>query len=299
MTSDNDQLGNGPVYRHGFHAGNYADVHKHVILTLLLERLKRKSPCLCYIDTHAGAGLYGLQSEFAQKEREYETGISRLWRLPDMPEIVHCYLDIVRRVNPRAGCRNNSLRFYPGSPLIAQHLLRKSDHLLLLERDNNESSLLKKRLAGDKRVDVYCCDAFTGLERLLPAGDKQGLVLIDPPYENRCSPAEIINAVIHLRHAWPAAVYAVWYPVYEQQAPVWFGHELHRRDRQCIYVSEFRSLADTGQAHMTGSGMAVINPAEQDTRLIAEVTGWLAAVLKRGTTGRPCCDWLQSETGQK
>jgi len=286
-------------YRHGFHAGNFADVHKHIILALLLDCLKRKSSPFCYIDTHAGCGLYDLQSEFAQKKLEYETGIGRLWSLTDIPDNVGAFLDVVRMVNPGAVCRDNNLRFYPGSPLIAQQLLRKDDRMFLLELHTSELPLLKAQFSSDKRVSVHHRDAWEGLLALIPPQEKRGLVLIDPSYDSKGSFSGLTRAVIRAWHKWPTAVYAVWYPVQKQLPIPQFHYELRQAGIEEILVSEFNTVAPVAPARMTGSGMLIINPPWQSDQPIAEITRWLAGVLDRGAHEKPRCEWLVTGTDQK
>lgn len=286
-------------YRHGFHAGNFADVHKHIILTILLDCLKKKSSPVCYIDTHAGAGMYDLHSEFARKTREYETGIGRLWTLTDLPEAVQPYIDCVRMANPGAVCRDNNLRFYPGSPLIAQHLLRNDDRMLLLELHTTELPLLKAQFAGDKRISVHYRDAWEGLAALVPPRENRGLVLIDPSYEGKDSFAVLTRAVTGAWRKWPSAVYAVWYPLQKNLPIPQLHYELRRSGLQKIFLSEFNTIADGSEKRMTGSGMLIINTPWQSDHSITELTRWLAGVLNRDATIKPRCEWLVSEADQK
>lgn len=200
-------------YQHGYHAGNAADVHKHIALVLLLARLQQKAAPLCYVDTHAGRGIYDLTSPEAQKTREAESGILRLARAvaadsaptsmrastsssdstsssastsssvsdsvpASVPPAVSEYLKLVRSFNV-----GSTLRHYPGSAALARAGLRDGDRAILLERHPQEVAALKRALARDGRISVHARDCYEGLPALLPPPIRRGLVLVDPSYE--------------------------------------------------------------------------------------------------------------------
>ncbi|HEY6967026.1 MAG TPA: 23S rRNA (adenine(2030)-N(6))-methyltransferase RlmJ, partial [Burkholderiales bacterium] len=146
-------------YRHGFHAGNHADVLKHTILVFMLEYLKAKEAPIWFVDTHAGAGAYALDSTFAQKKGEFKEGIGRLWERRDPPPAVSRYLREIHDLNP-----DGALRHYPGSPQIALQMLRPQDRLQLFELHTTESKVLRKHFAAaGRRVSVQAADGFAGL----------------------------------------------------------------------------------------------------------------------------------------
>src|SRR5918993_1866047 len=151
------------AYRHAFHAGNHADGLKHTALTLVLRHMNAKDKPYRLIDTHAGAGGYSLEGRYAQKKGEYERGIGRLWTRTDLPEIVADYVELVRRFNP-----DGVLAQYPGSPAIAQMLLRPQDELRAFELHPTEQKILRSTLAGNPRATVYDGDGFIGLRAQLP-----------------------------------------------------------------------------------------------------------------------------------
>src|SRR5581483_7405736 len=169
-------------YRHGYHAGNFADVVKHLILTLLLKALAHKPAPWAYIDTHAGAGRYDLAAPEPLKTAEYRDGIGRLWAANDLPEECVDYLNLVRALNP-----DGALRYYPGSPWIAHALRRSHDRLVLAERQPQECARLKAVFARAERVSIHCADGVAGIKAWVPPAERRGVVLIDPPYER---PAE-------------------------------------------------------------------------------------------------------------
>lgn len=279
-------------YRHGFHAGNFADVHKHIALMLLLEALKKKDTPFCYIDTHAGCARYDLQSEFAQKNREYETGISRLWNQNDLPVPVAAYLEAVKKMNSGD---NGQLHYYPGSPAIARQLLRPQDRMILMELHPTEAPLLKDYFKDDKQVGVHHRDGFEGLAALVPPREKRGLVFIDPAYEVRDEFERLTAALIDAWHKWPTGMYAVWYPLQQKQPLPRFHYELRKANIKKIFLHEFSVVPDTAPNRLSGTGMIVINPPWQFDVHIKQLLEWLAPVLDRGSYVPARCEWLVPE----
>ena len=279
-------------YRHGFHAGNFVDVHKHITLLLLLKSLKRKKAGFCYIDTHAGCGNYDLQSEYARKNREYETGIGMLWNLADMPAPVAAYVDAVRLANPGFKCRDNQPRFYPGSPVIARQLLRPQDRMVLMELHNTEAPLLHDHFKNDRQVSVHHRDGFEGLPALVPPREKRGLVLIDPSYEIKNEFEILTHSLASAWQKWPTGIYAIWYPLQARQPVPRFHYEVRRAGIRKVFLHEFSVYPDTGPNRLAGSGMLIINPPWQFAEQIKEVLAWLVPLLDRGAQTGFRCAWL-------
>jgi 23S rRNA (adenine2030-N6)-methyltransferase len=195
-------------YQHGYHAGNAADVHKHLTLVLLLQKLRAKDAAFCFVDAHAGRGLYDLDSEAARKTGEAAHGILKLVAATDPPASVCDYLDLVAGHN-----RPGSHRFYPGSALLAQALLREQDRALLLELHPQEVLALKEAMARDRRVSVHKRDCFEGLPALLPPRIRRGLVLLDPSYEIRSEYETVIDLLEQSLSRWSNGIYLLWYPL--------------------------------------------------------------------------------------
>ena len=195
-------------YRHAFHAGNHADVLKHVVLVQLIRYLGQKDKPFWVIDTHAGAGVYDLDAARARKLDEHQGGIGRLWARPDLPVPVADYVELVRRCNP-----GGRLRKYPGSPFLALWTMREQDRLRLFELHGSDARLLRKnfRDAG-KRVIVEGSDGFAGLRALLPPPPRRAVALIDPSYEEKQDYERVIHAVKDALSRFPGGIYAVWYP---------------------------------------------------------------------------------------
>lgn len=282
-------------YRHGFHAGNFVDVHKHITLMLLLEALKKKDSPFCYIDTHAGCARYDLQSEFAQKNREYETGISRLWNLDNFPAPVAAYVNMVKKINSGQSKDQNTLRYYPGSPVIARQMLRSQDRMVLMELHNTEAPILKEYFKSDAQVSVHHRDGFEGLGGIVPPEEKRGLVFIDPAYEIKGEFGQLTKVLIDAWQKWPTGIYAIWYPVQKKQPVPQFHYDLRNSGIKKIFLHEFSVIADTEPNRLSGTGMIIINPPWQFDQQIKKVLDWLVPVLDRGSNLPARTEWLVPE----
>jgi len=244
-------------YRHGFHAGNHADVLKHVVLVQLLAHMAAKEKAFSFVDTHAGAGSYSLGSDFAQKKHEFENGIGRLWKADKLPAAATAYLAQVRAIN-----RDGRLHFYPGSPQVALQMTRPQDRLHLFELHSTESAVLQAFFAdSDRRVTVRAADGFSGLRALLPPPSRRGLVLIDPSYEDKEDYSKVLDTLRDALKRFATGIYAVWYPLVQRK-------ESHRM------AAELENLAGGDWLHASlrvctppedglglyGSGVFVFNP---------------------------------------
>lgn len=271
-------------YRHGFHAGNFADVLKHVVLLEVLDYLKRKPKPLSYIDTHAGAGFYDLGSAFAQKKREFETGIGRLWRGDSGP--LARYLACVRACNP-----DGALARYPGSPAIARTLLAADDRLLLFERHGNEAAALRAWAVGDARITVREEDGFGGCIGLLPPPSRRGVLLMDPSYELASDDDRVVRTLTAAHRRFATGVYLLWYPVVRRTRAEALIAALCATGIRRIERHELGIAADSEGFGMTASGIVVINPPHVLAERMEEILPWLAARL--GTDG---AGYYSSET---
>ncbi|MDT4289965.1 23S rRNA (adenine(2030)-N(6))-methyltransferase RlmJ [Methylomonas sp. MO1] len=264
-------------YRHGFHAGNFADVLKHSLLTLAINALKQKDKPFVYIDTHAGAGKYSFKSEFAQKTGEYQQGIAKLWDTQDAPPELKDYLSAVRAENT-----GRQLVRYPGSPQLVKRLVRAQDRLVLSELHSSDVEALQQLFAGDKQVAVAKEDGLQNLSKKLPPIQKRGLILIDPSYEMRDEYKKIVAALTTAHKHFATGIYALWYPVIDRAATENFMRQLAQtgiprqlRIEHCI--------ADDGPGRgMTGSGMLFINPPWQLDSQAEALLPWLNQILADG-----------------
>lgn len=242
-------------YRHSYHAGNFADVLKHIVLIEILLHLGKKDKAFDYIDTHSGAGLYDLRSAHAEKLQEYQTGIGKL-KADDWPELGH-YFETVKALNP-----DRVLQLYPGSPLIARHFMRPQDRAWCYELHPEDARLLATNMRSDKRVRVMREDGLKGLLTLLPPVSRRGLVLIDPSYEIKSDYDLVTKTVIEAHKKFATGSYAIWYPVVERS-------RIQRMEKQLINsgiknIQRFElGMTDDDSPGMTSSGMIVINPPWQ------------------------------------
>jgi len=282
-------------YRHGFHAGNFADVHKHVALLLLLEHLLQKPAPFYFIDSHAGAGRYDLHSTFARKHCEYDTGIGRLWPLPQVPDAIGRYLDLVRGCNRQQTGTEDVLRFYPGSPWIAHRLLRADDRMVLAELHNTEAPLLKQVFRSDGRVAIHHRDGYEALPGLVPPPSRRGVVLIDPSYELRDEFIQVTQCLERAWRRWAAGIYLLWYPLHRRQPTLAFHRALRRSGIRRILVSELGINDSRLPNRLAGSGLVIINPPWHFETDFAGITLWLEKLL--ATPGHTAADtrWLVAE----
>jgi len=244
-------------YRHAFHAGNHADVLKHFIELQLLRHLLKKDKAFWYIDTHAGAGSYALDSPYAAMHKEYADGIGRLWTRGGLPPPLADYVDLVRSFNP-----DGQLRIYPGSPLLAYPLLREQDRLHLFEMHPADQLLLRQNLgAHGKRVLIQASDGFKALKALLPPAPKRALVFMDPPYEDKQDYRRVIAALDEGLKRFATGVYALWYPKLSRPESRQLPSRLKQlRPDGWLHVALNVSAPASTAAGMHGSGMFVFNP---------------------------------------
>ncbi|MGJ0486808.1 MAG: 23S rRNA (adenine(2030)-N(6))-methyltransferase RlmJ [Methylomicrobium sp.] len=261
-------------YRHAFHAGNFADVLKHLVLMHIIEHLKKKDKPFCYIDTHAGAGLYALDSEFALKNREFETGILKLWRRDDLPIGIQRYVDLVRQFN-----HGQALAHYPGSPSIAATLMRKDDRLFLYDLHSTEFKFLYALFKKDHRIRIFHTDGLTDSLGVLPPKERRGLVLIDPSYELSGDYRAVTETLKKMYKRFATGIYALWYPVIDRQRIRRLERELQQSGIANIALFELGIAPDSKGHGMTASGMIVINPPWTLATEMRQELPWLAEVL--------------------
>ncbi|MBC5832212.1 MULTISPECIES: 23S rRNA (adenine(2030)-N(6))-methyltransferase RlmJ [Vibrio] len=242
-------------YRHSFHAGNHADVLKHIVQSLILNALQQKETPFVYHDTHSGVGRYDLTHEWSEKTGEYKQGIGRLWQQTDTPAAIDSYLDAVKALN-----QGEELRYYPGSPRIARAHLRAQDRMVLSELHPSDYPLLEQEFARDRQVAIYKQDGFARLKASLPPKERRGLVLIDPPYELAKEYRDVVQAIAQSHKRWSTGIYAIWYPVVNRCDIEDMLEGLANLGIRKILQIELGVAPDTNQRGMTASGMIVINP---------------------------------------
>ena len=263
-------------YRHGYHAGNYADVLKHLVLVELLRLLTAKDKKLFVLDTHSGAGGYDLGAGPAARTREAEAGIQRLMAMPraGMPAAVARYLAAVAAYDRKFG-RGEGLRHYPGSPRLVRAALRPGDRFVACELHPQEALSLKREFAGDRMVDVRQADGYHALKALLPPVERRGLVMIDPPFEKTDEFETLSRGLKHALRRFATGCYAIWYPIKDEDAVAAFKAQLAGLKTLILEVR----LTTAADGKLGACGMAVINPPWTFQESMAEALPWVAAPL--------------------
>lgn len=262
-------------YNHLYHAGNFADVVKHIILIAILEQLQQKEKPYCIIDTHAGQGYYDLFSVEASKNKEYADGVLKVIATDKPPRLVLRYLHCIHAINNRLTAANfSSLRYVPGSPLIAQYFNRPHDRLIACELKTENYQALREALSGHPQASVHHLDGYLGLKAFLPPKERRGFILIDPPYED---PNEFIRLAKNLPLAlkrFATGIFGVWFPIKNKQQSQAFYQTLKQNINNSILVVELTIYPDLPQ-HLNGCGMIIINPPWQLEQQLSETLPWL------------------------
>jgi 23S rRNA (adenine2030-N6)-methyltransferase len=263
-------------YSHSYHAGNFADVFKHIVLLALVKSFLRKDNGFCYLDTHAGSGFYDLSAESSQKTKEYELGISKLFHKEHPPQLIKQYIGCVRQMNNRlTQSMISNLRYYPGSPALVHYFLRPQDRMILTELHPQEAQTLKRAYSNDQRVSVHVNNGYQSLKAFLPPKERRGLILIDPPYERPHESIEILQALPLALKRFATGTYAIWYPIKNRA----YIDQLHRATqevvKQPILVTELSIYEEVSPLHLNGSGLLIVNPPWELDRQIQDFLPWL------------------------
>ena len=282
-------------YRHGFHAGNHADVLKHLVLLALLDALKKKDAPFFVLDTHAGRGRYDLRGDQASRTGEAAAGFVRLREAkPEGPPALRAYLDAV------AETAVGDADSYPGSPLLVAHALRDQDRLAACELQPEEAAALKAVLAGDPRCHVHQRDGYAAVKALLPPreGDTRfarGLVLIDPPYEAQEGEyAAIVAALREGLARFPQGIFALWYPIKRRATLQPLMRKLAALPARSALAIELLVRPDDSPLRMNGSGMLILNPPWKLEAAVEPALRPLAQAM--GETGASWrLTWLKQE----
>ena len=277
-------------YRHAYHAGNHADVLKHLVLSRLLALLAKKDAPYAYLDSHAGIGLYDLHGDQASRTGEWLEGIQRVWQADDVPALFDDYLGVIRALN-----QDGQLRYYPGSPEVARELSREQDRLQLNEKHPDDGRLLKANMKYDRRVAVHLGEGWYVPRALLPTAQKRAVLLIDPPFEQadelqRCAQA-LQESIARMRQA----VVAIWYPIKDQRQLKRFYQDLQGTGApKLLRVELLVHAADNADVGLNGSGLAIANPPWGLEDELRSVLPWLGQNLGQ-TQGGWKLDWLIEE----
>jgi 23S rRNA (adenine2030-N6)-methyltransferase len=278
-------------YRHAFHAGNFADVHKHALLARVLLHLRGKKAAFRVIDTHAGAGRYDLLGPEASRSGEWRDGIGRLWQgepHTDLRTWLAPYLDAVAALNPEG-----RLQVYPGSPLIARKLLRPQDRLIACELEPKAATALAGTVRGDRRAKAVAIDGWTALGAFVPPTERRGIVFVDPPFEEMADFTRLPEALSGAYRKWPTGIYMLWYPIKDRAAPDALARRLRRLALPDVLRCELTLPAPRLQGGLVGSGLIVVNPPFTLQPDLRKFLPEFAKLLSPKATAR--ADWLASE----
>ncbi len=278
-------------YRHAFHAGNFADVLKHAVLARILAHLAEKDAPFRVIDTHSGIGLYDLAGDEAERTGEWRGGIGRL-RATELPEkareVLAPYFETLSAVAAHHGPSA-----YPGSPLIAQHMTRADDRLIFIEKHPKDVLALEEAVGRDARAKVIELDGWTALNAYVPPKERRGLVLVDPPFEEKGEFERMVAAIARAHRKWSTGVYALWYPLKNAAETRAFIDALHATEIPKMLRIELAVRREVEGGPLAGSGMIVVNPPwklqDEMRRLLPPLTeilqqapgaGWIAEFIR-------------------
>jgi 23S rRNA (adenine2030-N6)-methyltransferase len=284
-----DGRGDAVNYRHAFHAGNFADVLKHIALTLCLDRLNAKDTPYRYIDTHAGVGAYDLTAEAALRSPEWRDGVARVWETergapPEVRTALAPWFNVIRSMN------SGGLRTYPGSPLLAAKLMRRGDALRLCELHPESAAQLREALGRDKRVKIEERDGYEALPAYLPPPERRGLVLVDPPFEEGTTQRKLdFDRMVRVARKsvkrWPQGVYILWRPIKNIEAVEAFDADL-----ATVLIEEGAVAPDKllvadlwvrkiGEGPLSAAGVVIANPPFGVAGHLRAALPWLANLM--------------------
>lgn len=283
-------------YRHIYHAGNVADVVKHAVLCLVVEHLKKKETPFFVLDTHAGAGRYDLASVEAQKTGEYRDGIGRLLAAGETPPALAPYLAVVRALNGgQLPAKADGLAVYPGSPRLVRALLRPNDRLIAAELHPADAATLAAEFAGDPQVTVKAMDGYVALTSLLPPKEKRGLVLVDPPFEEKDEFGALVDGLVAGHRRWATGIFALWFPIKDRRPIDDFYERLGASGVRRIVLAELLVRAAVDPDRLNGTGLAIVNPPWRLDATLEELLPFFARALGQGPGATSRVAWLVPE----
>lgn len=280
-------------YRHAYHAGNFGDVLKHLVLVAALEALGRKDTPYFFLDTHAGRGRYDLDAPEARKSGEATAGIRRLAASAALPPAAARVVELVRGFDAANAA---AIHVYPGSPCIAASLMRSADHAALCELLTGEAAALRQLFHRDRRFGVHGRDGYEALTALLPPKEKRGLVLVDPPYEEQEQELrKVADALVAAQRRWPQGVYLAWYPIKLASTNRRFHEHVGAAGATRALVAELCIHADDTKLGLNGAGMLLLNPPWKLDETLAATLPAVHRVLQPSGEGRTRVGWLAGE----
>jgi len=270
-------------YRHAFHAGNFADVLKHSVLTLVLEYMVRKDKGFTYIDSHSGAAMYSLNDEYAQKTGEYKDGIAKILAVSndeDFPEALMPYVELLQKLN----IENSELEIYPGSPGIAKQFMRRQDSAHLFELHPTDIQHLTEFCTRWNKSHVKQSDGYKGILGLIPPPSRRGVVLIDPPYELKEDYTKAVKTIVKAYRKFTSGTYILWYPVVTRERINAMEKDFSRSEVKNLLHVEFCLHPDSEEYGMTGTGLFIVNPPWQLESQLSGILPYLKAKLGEDQT---------------
>ena len=272
-------------YRHAFHAGNFADVFKHAVLSLIISYLKEKPGAFRILDTHAGSGLYDLDGSEAMRTGEWRDGIARLLAAPPPPpmrDLLSPFLGVIATHNPEG-----VIRTYPGSPVLARALLSEQDRLIACELHPPSFAALSAALAGDHRVKTVATDGWQALAAYLPPAKRRGLVLVDPPFEAEGEFDRLIGGLAVAHKKWATGITMLWYPVKDRRATESFTRELAALGIAKILRAELFVAHPAASSSLAGCGLLIVNPPWPLRQQLSALLPYLSNALRRAPQSPP------------
>lgn len=272
-------------YRHAYHAGNFADVMKHTALVAVLLHLRKKDAPFVVVDTHAGRGLYDLAGEAAAKTGEADAGIARLLAESDIPGVLRTYADIVRGFGAAK---------YPGSPVIAAQLLRKTDRLVAIEKHVEEFAALKAALAASARARAVLGDGYEQLKRLVPPPERRGMILIDPPYEQSDEFEHLAACFADAFRRFATGIYLIWLPIKTRHdADALAGEILNEGVVKLLLLTlDVGHASDAPPERLAATGLFVVNPPFGFADEMQDALAFMARQLVQNVGGVSNVEWL-------
>ncbi|MFT2111507.1 23S rRNA (adenine(2030)-N(6))-methyltransferase RlmJ [Marinomonas sp. 2405UD68-3] len=277
-------------YRHIYHAGNHADILKHIIVSQICQHFTKKEAPFFYLDTHAGIGEYPLASIQAQKNKEFESGIAKLIAAKKLPEPIEEFVNIVQSMNAQ-----NELLTYPGSPKVVAHYQRQKDKMHLCELHPNDFPILAGHFPNKRKANVQKGDGFAAVKAMLPPPQKRGFVLMDPPYEVKKDYQAVVSALLDGYKRFPTGTYAIWYPVLSRrQADSLINSIKSKGIRNTLLIELLIRDADADQG-MNGSGMIITNPPWTLETKAKQYLPTLASILGENSNAAFQVRWITPE----
>ena len=243
------------AYRHAFHAGNHADVLKHCVLQQILMYMNQKDKPYWVIDTHAGAGMYSLTSDYANTKSEYLDGVARLWDCDDLPSVLREYMNLIQLCNNKG-----DWSLYPGSPEVIRRTIRADDRMRLFELHPTDFEILQENFERDRQAKLFNSDGFASLKALLPPPTRRAVIFMDPPYEIKTDYPKVVDALEEGLARFAEGVYVIWYPILTRGDHIRMLESLRKLSEKTLNIAMTVQQPDEKGFGMLGSGLFIINP---------------------------------------